>query len=382
MEEAQRFPKLFQPGRIGKLEIGNRIIMAPMETRLAEPDGRYSQRLIDYFVARAKGGVGLILTGLTMVESEISPYHDLLTTYLDAPYQIPGTSDLVEAVHDYGVKIGVQFSAGLGRNIHGASPEKVPVSASAVPAFTDPRILCRELSVEEIKKIILAFGDAAERAVTAGFDMIELHAHAGYLIDQFMTPLWNKRKDEYGGDIEGRMKFAVEIINAIRARVGADFPLSFRYAAEHRIKGGRTLSESKEIAQRLEAVGIDILHIDAGCYESQHWIAPPIYLPEGCFVDLAAAMKQVVNIPVITVGGITSPELAEKILDEGSADFICLGRALLADPDWPNKAREGRVQDIRPCIRCLDGCLGRMFAFKTISCSVNPVLFAYIVFAG
>lgn len=374
MKVTQRFPKLFQPGHIGKLEIRNRIIMAPMAQMWAEIDGRFSQQQIDYYATRAKGGTGLIITEATFVEKKISPPDDPLAVYMDSPYHISRASELVEAVHDYGVKIAVQLSPGGGRNMGGASSERVPISASALPATWNPSVLCHELTAEEIKKIVQACGDAAQRAVKAGFDMIEIHGHSGYLIDGFMTSLWNKRSDEYGGDIKGRMRFAVEIVKAMRAAVGADFPLCFRYAAEHKIEGGRTLAESQEIARILEAAGVDILHIDGGCHESLYWVMPPNYISPGCFADLAAAIKQVVNIPVITVGGITSPELAEQILDEGKADFICLGRAVIADPDWPNKVREGLIEDIRPCIRCNEGCIGRAFFLRSMSCSVNQLV--------
>jgi 2-enoate reductase len=374
MKVTQRFPKLFQPGHIGKLGIRNRIIMAPMANMYANLDGSYSQRQIEYYAARAKGGTGLIIIEATFVEKKIMLPSNPVANYMDTPWHIPRASDLVEAVHDYGAKICVQLSPGPGRNMTGASSERIPISASVAPALDNPSVLCREISIEEIKEIVQACGDAAERAVKAGFDMIEIHAHGGYLIDQFMTPLWNKRTDRYGGDIEGRMRFAIEIINSMRARIGADFPLCFRYAAEHRIEGGRTLVESQEIARYLEAAGADILHIDAGCFEVPYWVIPPTYIPQGCLVDLAAAIKQVVNIPVITVGSIMSPELAEQILDEGKADFICLGRALIADPDWPNKAKDGKKEDIRPCIRCDEGCIGRAYFLRSMSCSVNPTV--------
>jgi thioredoxin reductase len=210
-------------------------------------------------------------------------------------------------------------------------------------------------------------------AVLADFDMIEFHAHCGYLIDQFMTPLWNKRTDDYGGDLDGRLKFTLELIEATRAKVGPDFPLCFRFVAEHRFKGGRKLEESLEIARRMEAAGINVLHIDAGAYDAFHWMFPTNYEPQGCIVDLAAAIKKVVAIPVITVGLINRPELAEDILETGQADFICIGRQLIADPEWPNKARQGKIKDIRPCIICNEFCLGRLWSGKSMSCSVNPM---------
>jgi len=229
------------------------------------------------------------------------------------------------------------------------------------------------LTLEEISGLIQAFGRSAQLAVASGFDMIEFHAHCGYLIDQFMTPLWNKRTDEYGGGLGGRLKFAMELIEETRARVGPDFPLCFRFVAEHRFDGGRELEESLEIARRVEAAGIDVLHIDAGGYDAFHWMFPTNYEHQGCLVDLAAAVKDAVDIPVITVGLINRPEIAQEALEQGKADFICIGRQLIADPDWPNKARQGRVEDIRPCIICNEFCLGRLWGGKSMSCSVNPM---------
>lgn len=371
---SQQFQKLFQPGRIGKLEIRNRIIMGPMGTGFAEPDGRYSQRQIDFYVARAKGGAGLITAGVTKAEGEIDKAPSFVVSRLDSVVQIPRANDLVERVHDYGAKIAIQLSVGLGRNADWASPERIPISASAVPATMNPDVLCHELSVEEIKRLIQAFAEAAERAVMAGFDMIELHNHAGYIQDQFMSPLWNKRSDEYGGDLEGRMRFTRELISVTRARVGADFPLGFRVGIDLKLEGARTREEGLEICRRLEATGINVLSIDSGCYEAMPWLLPPCYMPRGLWMEDAAAVKQVVNIPVISGGNITSPELAEQILEDGKADFILLARQLVADPDWPSKAKEGRVEDIRPCIKCNEYCIGRLFALKSLSCSVNPTV--------
>lgn len=367
-----RFPNLFLPGHIGKLEVKNRIVMAPMAACFEDSDGTFSQRAIDYFVARAKGGTGLIMTGASRVDRRIEAPPTWAVPWIDSDMQIAKASDLVEAVHDYGTKICIQLSAGVGRQADWASPERPPIAPSPIPSFVNPSVACHELTVEEIKGIIQAHTEASKRILVAGFDMIEFHAHTGYLIDEFMTPLWNKRTDEYGGNLEGRMKFPLELIEAVRAVVGPGFPLSFRLTMDHKIPGGRTLADSIEIAERLEAAGIDILHVDGGCYESVPWIFPPNYFPEGCMVDLAAAVKKEVNIPVITVGNIKRPEFAEKIIEEGKADFVCMGRQLIAEPDWGNKAMQGRTEDIRPCIMCNELCIGRMFVYRPISCSVNP----------
>jgi 2-enoate reductase len=284
---------------------------------------------------------------------------------------ISGASDLVDLVHDHGAKICIQITAGEGRQQFMGLPEKVPPAPSPVPAFKDSNVICRALTKDEIKGIVHAFADAAQRAVMAGFDMIEFHGHTGYLIDQFLTPLWNKRTDEYGGDIDGRMRFPLELISAARAVVGPDFPLCFRLTADNKLPGGKTIADSLEIAKRVEAAGIDVLSIDGGCYDAMPWIFPPSYYFDGCMVDLAAAIKKVVNIPVMTVGRINRPEFAEQILEEGKADFIAIGRQLIADPDWANKARDGKVEDIRPCIICNEFCIGRIFFWRSMSCSVN-----------
>jgi NADPH-dependent 2,4-dienoyl-CoA reductase/sulfur reductase-like enzyme len=232
--------------------------------------------------------------------------------------------------------------------------------------------MARELSLEKIERLINAFAVAASTVRAAGFDAIELHGHEGYLIDQFMTAKWNKRRDKYGGDTEARLRFPLEIIASIRKALGPDFPLIFRMAGRHYVEGGRGIEESLVMAKRFEEAGVNCLHVDAGCYESKYWAHPPIYMDQGCTVDCASAIKHGVNIPVIAVGRLGYPDLAEKVLAEGKADFIALGRALLADPAWPNKVKKRRFHDIRPCIGDYEGCLGRIVSGKTISCTVNP----------
>ena len=365
--------KLFEPGKIGKLSIKNRILMCPMGVGgLEEPQGGLSQRGIDYYVARAKGGTGLIITGLTRVSREIEPpLEDKLI--IDSKTSVTWLNELAEAVHDYGAKVAIQLTAGLGRvatldllKIAGA------VAPSALPTFEDPTIMTRELSTEEIERLVHAFEFSAEILRLAGIDAVELHGHEGYLFDQFMTALWNKRTDKYGGDLEGRLRFPVEVIEAIKRGAGADFPVIFRFGLKHYIDGGREVEEGLEIARRLEAAGADAFEVDAGCYETWYWAHPPTTLPPGCMVDMAQMAKRVVKVPVIAVGKLGYPELAERVLQEGKADFICLGRALLADPEWPNKVKKGRLEDIRPCIGCHEGCLKRVFDVKYLSCAVNP----------
>jgi len=220
--------------------------------------------------------------------------------------------------------------------------------------------------------LVKAFEFGAELVRSAAIDAIELHAHEGYLFDQFQTALWNKRSDKYGGDLDGRLRFAFEVIEAVKRGAGTDFPIIYRFGLTHYLEGGRTIEEGLRIAHKLEAAGIDAFDVDAGCYEKWYWTHPPTYLPPGCMVDMAATLKKEVKVPVITVGKLGYPELAEKILQEEKADFVALGRALIADPEWPNKVKKNRLDDIRPCVGDHEGCLERVLKRKYISCTVNP----------
>jgi 2-enoate reductase len=372
-----KMQNLFKPGKIGKLEIKNRIVMAPMGTTgLVELDGRYSQRGIDYYVARAKGGVGLIETGLMVVDVEIEkrawgPWSGYPRA--DSPVYIARLSELADGVHDYGVKIAAQLTAGLGRVARGTIVNMGwAIAPSPQPCFWNPNVIARGLTTEEVEKLVKASGASAAVVKMAGFDAIELHGHEGYLLDQFMTAKWNQRTDKYGGNLEGRVRFPLEVIGSIRKAVGPDFPIIFRMAARHYVEGGRDIEESIEIAKRFEEEGVDCLHVDCGCYESWNWAHLPLYMEPGPAIASIAGIKKEVRIPVIAVGRLGYPELAEKVIAEGKADFIALGRQLLADPEWPNKVKEGRFDDIRPCIGDHDGCMGRIFEGKYLSCTVNP----------
>ena len=369
---------LFQPGKIGTLTVRNRIAMAPMGLfGLVESSGEISQRGIDYYVERAKGEVGLLITGICFptTEIEFGGKETAEAGFLfraDSPRVIPRLKELADAVHAYGAKIAVQLTAGFGRVIPPVLGSQ-PVSASVLPNVWKLNVMTRELTTKEVERLAGSFRNAARIVREAGIDAVELHGHEGYLMDQFMTSLWNKRTDKYGGDLEGRLRFVLEIIEGIKDAAGRNFPVIFRYAVKHYIEGGREVEESLAIARRLEKAGVDALHVDAGCYDDWYWPHPPSYQPPGCMVDMAEAVKKVVKIPVITVGRLGYPELAESVLREGKADFVALGRPLLADPDWPLKAREGRLEDIRPCIGDQDGCLGAALRKGShLSCAVNP----------
>jgi len=386
-----KFNKLFEPVQIGKTVVKNRIAMAPINNlHQFSPDGIITQRCMKYYIERAKGGVGLIITGVFKVENEIEQLsaNGVALWPLFNSKALVRFAELADYIHSYGSKIFIQLSAGAGRNADGEAIDAgfKPVSASAVPAFWRPKTTTKALTTEEVEKMVEDFGDAAELAAKTEIDGIEIHAHEGYLIDEFMTALWNRRNDKYGGDFEGRLRFPKEIIQTIREKVGRDFPLIFRFGLKHYMRteggaalrgegfteAGRDIQEGLKIAKEIEKADVDALHIDAGCYESWYWAHPPIYQPQGCMVDLAAQVKKIVKIPVLTVGRIVTPEMAEKILEEEKADIIVLGRALLADPKWPNKVHDGKIEDIRPCIGCNDGCLFRPTLGRPLSCAVNP----------
>ncbi|NLW07137.1 MAG: FAD-dependent oxidoreductase [Clostridia bacterium] len=367
----QRYRHLFSRGKIGPIEIPNRVVMAPMGTGLVDSDSRYSWQQIEYYASRARGGVGLILVEAAMVEMTIDPSpFQIKVAVVDAPDKMARLNDLAQIIRYSGAVPGLQLSLGQGRQADIADPQNPPVSASEIPAFANPEVTCRGLTTEEVQGLITAMVEAAERAANAGFDLIELHGHAGYLLDQFLTPNWNKRSDAYGGDDERRFRIARELLSKIRERVGKNIAITFRISVDHK-GAGRTLAEGITLTKMLAEAGYDAIHVDAGAYETMPWIFPPTYFGLGPMVDLAAAVKEQVNVPVIAVGSILKPDLAEEIIKSGRADFIALGRPLLAAPDWANKAKAGKLEEIRSCILCNEFCIGRLFQYKTVSCVVN-----------
>jgi len=379
------YPKLFEPIRIGNLRVKNRIAMAPMGIiGLTNPDGNPGTRGIDYYIERARGGVGLIITGLFQVRDERGGIGRNKHMINQASTEAFG--ELCEGVHALGAKIFVQLTAGFGRVIPLPAFSDQPVSASAIPHFYNPEITCRPLETSEVEEIVEAFGDATDFLAAAGVDGFELHGHEGYLFDQFTTAIWNKRTDKYGGDLKGRLTLPIEVLNIIKEHARTDFPVQYRFGLKHYIKGlnegalsgedyeeaGRDIEEGLEMAKLLEEAGFDSLHVDAGCYDSWYWAHPPGYQKHGCMADMAAMVKKVVNIPVIAVGRLEVPELAERVIASGEADMVALGRGLLADAYWPVKVAEGRTKDIRPCIGCHEGCIWRFMKGESLSCAVNP----------
>ncbi len=362
---------LFTPFKIGKMEVKNRIVMSPMGLNAAHPDGRVDDDEIHYFEERARGGVGLIIMGCQFLTEELA--QGSLEGYLDKTHVIPQLTNLCEAVQKYGTKISAQISCGTGKNAFSNMLDDVPVSASEIPSMFDPNLLCRALTIEEIEEILEQFAFSAKLVKDAGFDAIEVHAHAGYLVDQFMSAVWNKRTDKYGGSLENRMRFPVEIVQAIRGAVGPDFPILFRIAVKHHFEGGRTIEETLPMLKILQDAGVDALDIDSGSYENIEYIFPPAYLGDACMADVCAPARQAVDIPLLNSGNHT-PETAVELIKSGNADFVMFGRPLIADPYIPKKLLNGKRDEVRPCIRCNDDCIGRIITRLTkISCSVNPI---------
>ncbi len=359
------FPRLFTPGKIGGMEIKNRIVMPPMGSAYAASDGQVSDLLVDHYEQRARGGVGLVIVEFTCVYSPwgvLRPEEPLI----DDDRFIPGLSRLVQAIKKHGARAAIQL-AHPGREAHSKYTGSQPVAPSpiATPWGEKPR----ELSSDEVKEMVNRFAQAAVRARKAGFEGVEIHGAHGYLIAEFLSPLANKRQDEYGGSIQNRSRFLAEVIQAVRAELGRDFPVWCRLnGMEAGEEGGLKLAEAEQVARIAEGAGADAMSISAFGFGKEATVNMPDV--PGSLLPLAEAIKKAVKVPVIAVGRIT-PEAGEKALKEGRADFIAMGRQLIADPELPRKAAAGRAGDVVPCIGCLTCIDGLMFREKTITCSVN-----------
>jgi len=364
--------KTFEPIKIGKMEVKNRFVMAPIDSKLGNEWGAVTQRHIDYLVARAKGGVGLIIMDNLAVEYPRGKV-GVMALRIDQNKVLPRLNDLAEEVHVYGAKIAAQICHSGRQTKLAATEGEELVSCSDVP-YVGSGAVPRPLTVVEIEELVEKFAQAAWRVKAAGFDAVEIHSAHGYLLSSFLSPFTNKRTDWYGGDTEGRMRFLLEIVARSRVKVGDDFPIIVRINGSDFVEGGLTLEESKVIAQELEKAGVDAIDVSAGTYESDNWTFPTMAMEAGALVYLAEGIKSVVHIPVIAVGKIATPELAEKIVKEGKADMVALGRPLLADPEYPKKAEEGRLEDIRPCIFCNQGCIGLISLDLGMRCNVNAAL--------
>lgn len=362
------FEKLFEPFYIGKIRVPNRIVMPPMVVGYAGPRGEVTEQLIAYYEARARGGAGLIIVEASYIREDGKLVYGELGIYSDD--LVPGLARLADAIKMHGSIPAIQIA-------HGGVQAKVerplgpsPIGRKLIPPPKTPR----ELTTEEVEQLVEDFAKAALRAKEAGFDIVEVHGTHGYLITQFLSPLTNRRVDKYGAD---RALFAVEVVQRIKEKCGTSYPVIFRLNASEFIEGGITVDYAKEVAKRLvREAGVDAFDVTAGNYDTMDVILPPYYytLEEGWFFKLAKEIKAVVDVPVISGGLITDPAVAEDAIKKGYVDAVFVGRQLIADPDWPRKVREGRLEDIRPCQACNDGCIGgRLFAGKPVWCAINPL---------
>lgn len=363
------YANLLAPGHIGSLAVPNRIVMPPLGLRMAHPDGSVSGREIAFYVARARGGAGLLMTGAMLAATDVEPPRAAMTRADDDRF-LPGLRSLVTAVHGAGSRIAAQLSPGLGRVGAPEPGRSVPISASASPWPQNPGASCRALETEDVRLLVHRFGEAAARMAAAGFDAIDVHGHSGHLVDQFLTTVWNHRTDVYGGSLENRCRFAVELVEAARA-AAPGLPISFRLTTVHHVDGGRELAESLEIATVLQDAGVDLMIVDEGAHEAADWAFPSYYLGDAPYLAGATAVSRALRIPVMVAGNMT-PGIAEKALADGDIAFVGMGRALVADPDLPRKLLADRPGRIRPCTRCNAMCIGHVAVGAALGCSVNP----------
>jgi 2,4-dienoyl-CoA reductase-like NADH-dependent reductase (Old Yellow Enzyme family)/thioredoxin reductase len=367
----EQFNYLFTPIRVGTLTLKNRIVMPPMERNWATRDGAVTDRYLAHYEECARGGPGLIVVEATFVDPVGRGRLNQLGIYKDE--LVPGLRQLVDAVHRHGVPISIEIHH-AGRQTSSAVTGSQPVSASPVPCPQAGNEVPREMTVQEIRQVVHRYAEGARRAKEAGFDAVEVHGAHGYLPLQFLSPWANRRTDEYGGSPENRMRFPLEIVAAIQEKVGPDFTLGYRFSADEFMEGGLTLDDTTLFAQSLEKNGVNYLHVTGGIYENFEIISAPMGVPLGAFVPLASGIKGVVKIPVLAVNRIKDPIQAEKILADGHADLISIGRGMLADPQLPRKAREGRVDDIVLCISCNEGCNARLGEQLDVTCVMNPAV--------
>lgn len=372
------------------MEIRNRFAMAPMAMGQLDDHWAYKQESIDHFTERARGGTGLIITGANFIENRIEKHRK---ASFPCPLEDPQSymtqlKKMSDNIHAYNSKLFVQLTAGLGRS---AIPAMILDNTFVAPSATtnrwDPSIQHRALTTEEIYELIKDFATCAMLAKMGGADGIEVHAvHEGYLLDNFTMEYFNQREDEFGGDLMGRLRFPLAILQAVKQACGKDFPVILRFSLKSFIRAerhgilpgesypelGRDIEEGLQFAKILTEAGYDALNVDAGSYDAWYWAHPPFFQDRGLYLPFAEKVKKVVKVPVLTAGRMGYPQLAAEALQEGKCDMVVLGRPLLADPEFVNKMRQGNIQDIRPCLSCHDGCFNRAHSMRLMSCAVNP----------
>ena len=358
---------LLQPVDIGTMQLKNRIVLAPMGVTI----GNMTHSTVDYFAERAKGGAAMLFCNIKGSATFESAEHSIFfNEETEALFK-----ETVERCHAYGCKVGAQIMPGDGRIGGPSTKYRVPICASAVPWMHAPMLKCHELTLAEIAQIEADYRESVRAALRCGADCIEIHAYGGYLTDQFLTARWNIRSDEYGGSVEGRARFLKDLIDICKDEGGKEFPVIVKFTPDHYMEGEgyRHMEEGIELAKLIVSYGVDALHVDAGCHDNWYNAMPPAGMQEMTLqMRSAQIIKSVVDVPILTNGRLGDVKKAEAALHSGVCDIAVIGRGLLADPDLPNKLAEGRPDDIRPCISCNEGCIGRVYAGKPATCAMNP----------
>ena len=360
--------RLLEPGQIGRLTIKNRVCMAPMEKQMGDRLGNVTPQYIDYMVERARNDVGMITMESTFVEPVGRGNIFQLGLWDDS--NIASHRRLNDAVHKFGT-VTITELQHVGRNGAIFKTGFQPIAPSAFPCAISGGFLPREMSVQEIRSVITKYAAAARRAKSAGYDMISLHGAHGYLLNSFLSPYSNKRTDAYGGTVENRHRFGIEVFQAVKDAVGPDFPVGYRITADEFVDGGLTLEDTRAFIQVLQSHGLAYVDVSAGIYETAPMIIPTMDFSLGCLLPYAAGMKEVLDIPVIATGRINDMAFAEKVLERNEADFVCMVRAFHADPEILVKTRKGAMDDICMCMAC-NKCVDLLFTNQRVRCVVNP----------
>lgn len=362
-----KYEKLFEPAQLGSLKLKNRFVMAPMST-CDNLGFHMTDTMIRFIEERAKNGVGMIMTECQAVDKIDSMTSNYKTA--GTPKQEKEWTEYNRRVKRYGVKTCVQLGAGAGQNSI-VPPFVKALSASEMPLYFKPNKHTTAMTTEQIHKLVGSFGKAAASAKRAGFDAVEIHAHTGYMLDQFISECWNHRTDEYGGSVENRARIVCEIIEDIRRNVGEDYPIILRVSMDHKMPNQRTPEESQELIKVIDKTSVTAYDVDLGCYGSGAWGVTPDYYGDGAFLPAVKTIRAVTDKPVMCAGALTA-DIAEEHIENGDIQFAMIGRALIADPEFIKKIRDDRQEDIRPCLRCNNYCICHFFQLLPLSCAVNP----------
>ena len=360
---------LFSPFRIKNLELKNRIVLPPLASFLIREDGSLTDETVEHYKRRAAGGPAMVITEACAVSPEgvVSPHQ----ARIDDDRYIKDWSRIAAAMKSAGTIPAVQIHH-AGRQTSPKVIKQRPLAPSPLPC-PSIRGEVQPLSIDQIQRLVHKFVEAAVRARESGFELIEIHGGHGYLINQFLSRYSNIREDEYGGDVAGRCRFASQIVTGIRKALGDDFPISFKISAQEFVPKGLTVDESIQILKIIESAGVDVVQVSAGNDSTPEWICQPMFMKKACLVESAAQIKKALDIPVMSVGRINDPFTANEIIATGKADLVCIGRGLMADPEMPIKALEGRFDEIRTCIAC-NTCMESIFRKGRLECLVNPSL--------